>query len=111
MSGFLDCRFLWDTYISLAHHDLDYPALRYYLRQIAQSNRLLAVLIRSHAQILEQLRVEAPARTKFGKVILQSLNGRCNVCFEGGEIKRIFDRRIFGSSLLLFSSPFAAFFE
>jgi hypothetical protein len=46
----------------------------------------LTALVRLHAQVLQQFRIEPPARTQLGKIIFQALDGGRDICFEGREI-------------------------
>lgn len=103
------------TYILLPNQHLHRPPLRHDLRNIAQPHLRAAALVRLHAQVLQQLRVEPPAGSQLRQVIFQALDGGCDVCFQGGEIGRVVCRRgIFLRSGLRFgfvAGCFAAFLE
>lgn len=103
------------TYILLPNKHLHRPPLRHHLRNIAEAHFGRTALVRLHAQVLQQLRIEPAAGTQLGQVIFQARDGGRDVCFQSGEIGRVVGGRgVFRSSGLGFgfiAGGFAAFLE
>lgn len=68
-----------DIYIFITRDQIQHSSSRHHLRQIAQLERLFAVLVQGHAQILDEFWVEAAAGAKFRQVILEPVLG-ANEC-------------------------------